>query len=74
MPRRWKPPKENRVDEEAVRRERQFQQDLSDVLEYGTEDAFVAMLKMHKPNMGQEELRMLIMQFRVYVREKRGLC
>jgi hypothetical protein len=32
------------------------------------------MLKMHKPNMGKEELRMLIMQFRAYVREKRGLC
>jgi hypothetical protein len=74
MPPRWKPPKEDRVDEESVRRERVFQQDLSDVLEYGTEEDFVAMLKMHKPNMEKEELRMLIKQFRVYVREKRGLC
>jgi len=74
MPRGWKPPKQERVDEEAVRREREFQRDLRDILEYGTEDDFVATLKMHKPNMGKEELRTLIMQFRVYVREKRGLC
>jgi hypothetical protein len=60
-------------DAEAVRREREFQQDLADILEYGTEEDFVAMLKIRKPDIGQEELRMLIMQFRVYVREKRGL-
>jgi hypothetical protein len=74
MPHRWKPPKDKRTDAEAVRREREFQQDLSDILEYGTEDDFVAMLKIHKPDVGKEELRTLIMQFRVYVREKRGLC
>jgi hypothetical protein len=74
MPRRWKPPKEDRTDADAVRREQEFQQDLSDILEYGTENDFVAALKMHKPSMGKEELRMLIMRFRVYAREKRGLC
>jgi hypothetical protein len=74
MPRRWKPPKEDRTDPESLRREREFQQDLSDILEYGTEDDFVATLKMHKPDIGKEELRTLIMQFRAYVREKRGLC
>ncbi len=73
MPRRWKPPKEDRVDMDAARREREFQQDLADILEYGTEDDFVAMLKIRKPDIGKEELRMLIMQFRVYAREKRGL-
>ena len=71
---RWKPPKRDRTDADAVRREREFQHDLSDILEYGTEDDFVAALKMHKPDIGKEELQMLIMQFRVYVREKRGLC
>jgi len=71
---RWKPPKDQRTDADAVRRERKFQQDLSDILEYGTEGDFVAMLKIRKPDIGKEELRMLIMQFRVYVREKRGLC
>jgi hypothetical protein len=74
MPRGWKPPKEDRTDAEAVRRDQEFQRDLSDILEYGTEDDFVAALKMHKPDMGKEELRILIMQFRVYAREKRGLC
>jgi hypothetical protein len=74
MPGRWKPRKEDRTDAEAVRCEREFQQDLSDILEYGTEDDFVAMLKIRKPDIGNEELRTLIMQFRVYVLEKRGLC
>jgi hypothetical protein len=71
---RWKPRKEDRTDEDAVRREREFQQDLSDILEYGTEEDFVTALKVHKPDIGKEELRTLIMQFRVYLREKRGLC
>jgi hypothetical protein len=74
MPRRWKPPKEDRTDADAIRREREFQQDLSDILEYGTEDDFVAALKNYKPDIGKDELQESIMQFRVYVREKRGLC
>jgi hypothetical protein len=73
MANRWKPPKEDRTDPDAVRREREFQQDLADILEYGTEDDFVAMLKLRKPDIGKEELQTMIMQFRVYVREKRGL-
>ena len=71
---RWKPRKEDRTDADAIRREREFQQDLRDILEYGTEDDFVAALKNYKPDIGKEELRESIMQFRVYVREKRGLC
>jgi hypothetical protein len=74
MPRRWKPPKEDRTDADAIRREREFQQDLRDILEYGTEDDFVAALKNYKPDIGKDELQESIMQFRVYVREKRGLC
>ncbi len=74
MASRWKPPREQRTDAEAIRREQEFQQDLADILEYGAEDDFVAALKMHKPDIAKEELQMLIMQFRVYVREKRGLC
>jgi hypothetical protein len=74
MPRRWKPPKEDRTDAEAVRREREFQQDLRDILEYGTEEDFVAALKNYKPDIGKEEIQDSIMQFRVYAREKRGLC
>lgn len=74
MTRRWKPPKEERTDAEAIRRERQFQLDLRDILEYGTEDDFVAALKIQKPDIGKGELEAMIMQFRAYVREKRGLC
>lgn len=74
MPRRWKPPKEDRRDADAVRREERFQEDLSDILEYGTEDDFVALLKWHKPDIGKEELQTAIRQFHVYAREKRGLC
>lgn len=71
---RWKPPKEDRTDVDAIRREREFQRDLADILEYGTEEDFVVTLKFHKQDIGREELRDLIMQFRAYRREKRGLC
>jgi hypothetical protein len=74
MPGRWKPPKEDRTDAEAVRREERFQKDLSDILEYGTEEDFVALLKWHKPDIGKEELQTAIRQFHVCAREKRGLC
>jgi hypothetical protein len=74
MPSRWKPPKEHRVDADAVRAEQEFRRKLSDVLEYGGEDDFVAVLKTYKPDIGKEELRGLIMQFHAYAREKRGLC
>ena len=43
-----------------------------DILEY--DDDFIAALKNYKPDIGKEELQDSIMQFRVYVREKRGLC
>lgn len=70
---RWKPPKDDRTDAEAARRKKRFLQDLKDILEYGSEDDFIAALKIQKPDIGKEELRNLIMQFRAYVREKRGL-
>jgi hypothetical protein len=71
---RWKPPKEDRTDAEAIRRERQFLQDMRDILEYGTEEDFVALLKKQKPDIGKEELQVLIKQFHVCARERRGLC
>lgn len=70
---RWKPRKEDRTDQEAVRRDKEFERKLRDVLEYGGEDDFVRVLKAYKPDIGKEELQMAIMQFRAYVREKRGL-
>jgi hypothetical protein len=71
---KWKPPKEQRIDTDAVRRERQFREDLREILDHGTEEDFVGLLKAHRPEIKPEELRMAIMQFRVYLREKRGLC
>ena len=70
---RWKPPAEQRTDAEAVRREQRYQLDLRDILEYGTEDDFVAFLKLNKPDLRKEELQALITQFHSYAREKRGL-
>ncbi len=71
---RWKPPKSERTDAEAVRRERRYQEDMSDILEYGTEDDFIAFLKLNRPDLGKEELQELVRQFHSYAREKRGLC
>lgn len=73
MPRRWKPPKSERTDAEAVCREQRYRQDLRDILEHGTEDDFVAFLKLNKPDIGREEVQALIKQFHASAREKRGL-
>lgn len=73
MTRSWKPPKKDRTDAEAIRREQEFREKLRDVLVNGGEDDFVAVLKAYQPDISKEELLRSIMQFRVYVREKRGL-
>lgn len=70
---RWKPPKEDRTDHEAVRREKELRRKLADIVEFGTEEDFVAAIKAYRPGVGKEELKALIMQFRAAVREKRGL-
>jgi len=74
MPGRWKPPKSERTDLEAIRCEQQFQRDLSGILDHGSEDDFVKLLKWYKPQIGKEELQEAVRQFYVYAREKRGLC
>jgi hypothetical protein len=53
---RWKLPKEDRVDAEAIRRDQEFERKLRDVLEYGGEDDFVVVLKAYKPDITKEEL------------------
>jgi hypothetical protein len=68
------PPKEDRTDAEAVRRERELRRKLADILEFGTEADFVAAVKAYNPEIGKKELNTLIMQFRAAVREQRGLC
>ncbi len=70
---RWKPPKEDRTDQEAVQREKELRRKLADILEFGTEADFVAALKAYRPEVGRQELKALVMQFRAAVRERRGL-
>jgi hypothetical protein len=70
---RWKPPKEQRIDAELVRRKKNLAEKLDFALEYGTEEEFVAAVKAFKPDAGKEELKAWIMRFRDARREKRGL-
>ncbi len=70
---RWKPPKEQRTDADELRRRRELQRKLEDIISFGTEGDFVAAVKVYKPEVGKDELHALIMQFRAAVREKRGL-
>jgi hypothetical protein len=70
---RWKPPKEDRTDAEAIRRKRELADKLAFAVEYGTEEEFVAAVKKFRPNVGKEELKAWIMRFHDARREKRGL-
>ena len=70
---RWKPPKEERTDAEAIRRKKELAEKLAFAVEYGTEEEFVAAVKKFKPDVGKEQLKALIMQFHDARREKRGL-
>jgi undecaprenyl pyrophosphate synthase len=70
---RWKPPKEQRIDAEVVRRKKELTEKLAFAVEYGTEEEFVAAVKKFKPNVGKEELKVWIMRFHDARREKRGL-
>jgi hypothetical protein len=73
MATRWKPPKEQRTDADELRRRKELEQKLTDIISFGPEDDFVAGVKAYKPEIGEEELLALIMQFRAAVRERRGL-
>lgn len=69
----WKPPREQRIDAEAVRRKKELAEKLAFAVEYGTEEDFVAAVKKFKPDVGKEELKIWIMRFHDARREKRGL-
>ncbi len=73
MPRRWKPPKEDRTDAEALRRKKELAEKLAFAVDYGTEDEFVVAVKKFKPDVGKEELKAWIMRFHDARRAKRGL-
>ena len=70
---RWKPPKENRVDAETIRRKKELAEKLAFAVEYGTQEDFVAAVKKFKPDIGKDELKAWIMRFHDARREKRGL-
>ena len=73
MSRQWKPPRSERTDTEALRRKKELAEKLPFLLEYGTEEEFVAEVKRFKPDVGKEELKAWIMRFHDARREKRGL-
>jgi undecaprenyl pyrophosphate synthase len=70
---RWKPPKEDRIDADLIRRKRDLAEKLAFAVEYGTEDEFVAAVKEFKPDVKKEELKAWIRRFHDARREKRGL-
>ena len=70
---RWKPPKEDRVDAEAIRRKKKLAEKLAFAVEFGTEEEFVAAVKEFKPDLGKEQLKDWIKRFHDARREKRGL-
>lgn len=70
---RWKPPKSERSDAEAILRKKKLAERLAFAVEYGTEDEFVAAVKEFKPNVSKEELKEWITRFHDARREKRGL-
>jgi len=73
MPGRWKPPRDERTDAEAVRRKKELAEKLAFAVEFGTEEEFVDAVKKFKPDVGKEELKSWIMRFHGARREKRGI-
>ncbi len=54
---RWKPPKQDRTDAEAMRRKKELAEKMVDIVDYGTEEDFVAAVKSYKPAIGKAELK-----------------
>lgn len=73
MMHRWKPPKSERTDAEALRKKKELAEKLAFAVEYGTEEEFVEAVKKFKPDVGKEELKAWTMRFHDARREKRGL-
>jgi hypothetical protein len=61
------------IDREKLRIARNASAKIPDLLEYGSEEDFVAAVKVWKPNIAPAELKELILLFREMHREKRGL-
>jgi hypothetical protein len=65
--------KRDYYDEERLKAIAEIRRALPDLLEYGTEDDFVQLVKQWRKNVTPEELANWIRLFRASVREKRGL-
>ncbi len=65
--------KRDYYDEEKLRAIAEICKGLPDILEYGTEDDFVELVKKWRKGIAPEDLADWIKLFRASVREKRGL-
>lgn len=66
-------PTRDYYDEERLKAIAEIRRALPEILEYGTEDDFVALIKKWRRDATPEELADWIRLFRASVREKRGL-
>jgi hypothetical protein len=67
------PRRRDYYDEERLRAIAEIRRALPDILEYGTENDFVELVKKWRKDIPADELRDWIRLFRASVREKRGL-
>lgn len=65
--------KRDYYDEERLKAIAEIRRGLSDILEYGTEEDFVELVKKWLKDIAPEDLKEWITLFRAAVREKRGL-
>ncbi len=65
--------KRDYYDEERLKAIAEIRRGLPDILEYGTEEDFVELVKKWLKDITAEDLKEWIMLFRDAVREKRGL-
>ena len=62
------------LDRDKARKREGLKEMLRELLEYSADETeFASLVKSVKPDVAEEELRSLIMLFRDFVREKRGL-
>ncbi len=68
----WRP-KPDYYDEDRLKAIAEIRRGLPDILEYGTEEDFVELVKKWLKDITPGDLKEWIMLFRAAVREKRGL-
>jgi len=73
MAKRYWRPKPDYNDEERLKAIAEIRRGLPDILEYGTEEDFVQLVKKWLKDITPKDLREWITLFRAAVREKRGI-